>query len=308
MFSEEPVYIESRGCRLFGIFHPAVDGTRDLGILFANSGMQNRVGPHRLYVDFARMLCRSGFSVLRIDLPGIGESEGTITETHFDAHNPDDVAGVIDFLKQTKKIKRIALFGICGGARTVLKAGSVDPRVDGLVLWSLPIISIAPSMTSPKEDPRGRMSRKGGILTLKDRMHKATSIEAWKKYFAKGGSVKSIFHDLRGIFWNLVSNEEKWSQERHGEFFAAFSSVIRSGKPALFLYGEKDNVLIEEFKMKINEFPANIRRSCDFSVIRNGNHTFTAMDTQGEAISETIAWLARWSNGNHRPEKIAGRP
>ena len=300
-FSEEAVHFESRGYKLFGIFHPANDGNEDFGIIFANSGMQNRVGPHRLYVVFARILSQIGYSVLRIDLPGIGESEGTITETHFDAHNPDDVVGVINFMKHTKKIKRIALFGICGGARTVLKAGSIDQRVDGLILWSLPIISIAPSMTSPKEDPRGWMSKKGMILTIKDRLHKATSIHAWEKYFDSGGNIKLIYRDFRGIFWNLISNEEKWSQERHRGFFTAFSSYIRSGRPALFLYGEKDNVLIEEFKGKFNELSANSNHSCDYLIIRNGNHTFTSMDTQKEAISETIAWLSRWSNRKLSP-------
>ena len=295
-FSEEPVYFESRGYKLFGIFHPPKDENNDFGIIFANSGMQNRVGPHRLYLVFARILSQIGYSVLRIDLPGIGESEGTLTETHFDAYHKDGVISAIDFMKQTKNIKRIALFGICAGARTSLKAGSIDGRVDGLVLWSLPIISIALSMTAPKQDPRGWMSKKGGILTLKDRLRKTTSIDAWKKYFDKGGNIKTIFHDLRGIFWGLVSNEGKWSQERHSGFFTALSSYIHSERPALFLYGERDDILIEEFKEKFKELSANRNHSCESLVIRDGNHTFTSMDTQKEAISETIAWLSRWSN------------
>jgi pimeloyl-ACP methyl ester carboxylesterase len=295
-FSEEPVHFESRGYKLFGIFHPASDGNKDFGIIFANSGMQNRVGPHRLYVVFARILSQIGYSVLRIDLPGIGESEGTITEDNFDAQNPDDTISAINFLKNTIKIKKIALFGICAGARNVLKAGSKDKRVEGLILWSLPIISIAPSMTSPNQDPRGWMSKRGIILSIKDKLRKAISIPAWKKYLASGGNIKSIFRDFRGIFWNLVSKEKIWSQERHHKFFTAFSSYMRSGRPALFLYGEKDNILIEEFKVKMNELSANINHSCDYLIIRNGNHTFTSMDTQKEAIAETIEWLSRWSN------------
>jgi len=280
-FSEEPVYFESRGYKLFGIFHPPKDGNNDFGIIFANSGMQNRVGPHRLYVVFARILSQIGYAVLRIDLPGIGESEGTLTETHFDAYDQDGLTSAINFMKRTKNIKRLALFGICAGARTSLKAGSIDRRVDGLVLWSLPIISIAPSMTSP------------------DRLRKAVSIHAWKKYFdSSRGNFKSIFRDVRGLFWNSVLKGERRSKKHHRGFFTAFSSYIRSGRPVLFLYGEKDNVLIEESKVKIKELSADINHSCDYIIIRNGNHTFTSMDTQKEAISETIAWLSRWSNRN----------
>lgn len=278
-FSEETVYFKSRGLNLFGIFHPAMDGNRDFGIIFVNSGMQNRVGPHRLYVVFARILSQIGYSVLRMDLPGIGESEGTITETHFDAHNPKDVVRVIDFMKNTKKLKRIVLFGICGGARTILKAGSIDNRVDGLILWSMPIISIAPSMTSP------------------DRLRKALSIHAWEKYFdSSRGNFKSIFRDVQRIFRNSVFKGEQGSKKHHQVFFTAFSSYLHSGRPALFLYGEKDNVLIEEFKAKFKELSANNNHSCDYAIIRDGNHTFTAMDTQKEAIAETISWLSGWSN------------
>jgi len=296
-FSEEPVHFESKGNRLFGIFHPASDGNKNFGIIFVNSGMQNRVGPHRVYVIFARILSQIGYSVLRIDLPGIGESEGTVTETHFDAYNPDDTISAINFLKDTIKIKRIALFGICAGARNALKAGSIDPRVERLVLWSLPIIYIVPSMTAPNHDFKGTMSKKGAIQSLKNRLRRAISINEWKRYFSAGGNSKLIFLYLRSVFWNLVSNEKKWSQKRYHNFFTAFSNYIQSRRPVLFLYGEKDNILIEEFKMKINELSANINNSCNHVIIRNGNHTFTAMDTQKEAISETIAWLSSWSNG-----------
>lgn len=296
-FSEEPIHFVSKGNRLFGIFHPASDGNRNFGIIFANSGMQNRVGPHRVYVNFARILSQIGYSVLRMDHPGLGESEGTITETHFDQLNPDHTISAINFLKDTKKIKRIALFGICAGARNVLKAGSIDSRVERIVLWSLPIIWIAPSMTAPKQDFRGSMSKKGAILSIKNKLRRAKSINEWKRYFSEGGNVKLILLYLKSVFWNLVSNEKKYSQKRYHKFFTAFSTYILSGRPALFLYGEKDNIIIEEFKVKFNELSADINNSCDYVIIPNGNHTFTSMDTQEEAISETIAWLSNWSNG-----------
>jgi len=295
-FSEEPIHFESKGNRLFGIFHPASDGNHEFGIIFANAGMQNRVGPHRLYVTFSRILSQMGYSVLRIDFPGIGESEGTVTETHFDAHNPDDTVSAINFLKDIKNINRIALFGLCAGARNVIKVGSIDQRVERVILWSLPIVSINPNFPAPSiQDPRGWMSKTGAILTIKNRLRRSISIGEWKRYFSNGGDLNKIFLNIKNIFWNLISNEEKWSKKRHHTFFTAISSYIRSGKPALFLYGDKDNILIQEFKEKFNEFSSNINHSCDYVIIRNGNHTFTSMDTQKEAISETIAWLSRWS-------------
>ncbi len=296
-FSEEPVHFESKGKRLFGIFHPASDGNNEFGIIFANSGMQNRVGPHRLYVTFARILSEKGYSVLRIDFPGIGESEGTVTETHFDAHNPDDTVSAIDYLKNIRKIRRIALFGLCAGARNVIKAGSFDQRVERVIMWSLPIIFIPPSFPAPapKKDPRGWMSKKGAVLTIKEKFRKSMHIDAWKRYLSSGGSLIGIFITLRSIFWNLISNQEKWSNKRHHVFFTAFSSYIKSGRPALFLYGDKDEILIEEFKEKISEYSSNIKHSWVLKIIPNANHSFTSIDTTMKAISETMEWLSDWS-------------
>ena len=235
---------------------------------------------------------------MRIDFPGIGESEGEITETHFDAHNPNDTVSAINFLKDSKKIRRIALFGLCAGARNVIKAGSIDQRVERVIMWSLPIIWIPPTFPAPahKEDPRGWMSKKGAILTIKDNFHKSIHIDAWKRYFSKGGNLIGILITVRSIIWNLISNQEKWSQKRHHVFFTAFSSYIRSGRPALFLYGDKDNILIEECKEKFKEFSENIKHSYDLKIIPNGNHSFSSIDTSMKAISETIDWLSNWSN------------
>jgi len=297
-FSEEPVHFESNGNQLFGIFHPASDRNKEFGIIFANSGMQNRVGPHRLYITFARILSQRGYSVLRIDFPGIGESEGEVTETHFDAHNPDHTVSAINFMKDSKKIRRIALFGLCAGARNVIKAASFDHRVERVVMWSLPIIWIPPTFPAPapKKDPRGWMSKTGAILTIKDKFQKSIHIDAWKRYFSSGGDIVGIFITVRSIFWNLVSNQEKWSQKRHHVFFTAFSSYIKSGRPALFLYGDKDDILIEEFKEKSKEFSGNTKTSYDLIIIPKGNHSFSSIDTSMKAISETIDWLSSWSN------------
>jgi len=201
-------------------------------------------------------------------------------------------------MKDSKKIRRIALFGLCAGARNVIKAASFDHRVERVVMWSLPIIWISPSFPAPalKKDPRGWMSRKGAILTLKDKFQKSMHIDAWKRYFSSGQNLMGILITVRSIFWNLISNEDKWSQKRHHVFFTAFSAYVKSGRPALFLYGSKDNVLIEEYKEKIKEISENKKNSACLKIISNGNHSFTSVDTKTEAISETIEWLSQWSN------------
>jgi len=44
-------------------------------VLLWNVGLNHRVGPFRVFVELARRLAEAGFTVLRLDLSGLGDSE-----------------------------------------------------------------------------------------------------------------------------------------------------------------------------------------------------------------------------------------
>lgn len=291
--TEKLVNFRSRGLNLFGIFHPAQYTSRGFGVIFPNSGFHNRVGPHRMYVKAARRLSQLGFSVLRIDCAGLGESEGEITETHFDAHDPEDTMAAISFLTQEEKIEKIVLIGLCAGARNALKTAAKDDRVDSVVLWSLPIISISPSMPAPKEDPRGWMGKTGAKFHLKKTTKKALSVKAWREYLSRGGDFRSIMVSYRTMMWGLLANEKKWVNSRHGEFFDAFESFLSSGRKGLFVYGERDIMLIKEFEEKFKELSMGKKHSCEDYIVPKGNHTFTSIESERIVIDKTVNWLSK---------------
>lgn len=290
---EKIVYFQSKGLNLFGIFHPAENMDRKVGVIFINSGMQNRVGPHRIYVKTARRLSQVGFSVLRVDFPGIGDSEGDVKETHFDCHDPEDTKSAITFLKQEEKIEKIVIIGLCAGARNALKTADKDLRVDSVILWSLPIISIPQNIGDPQQDPRGRMSRTGAKLYLRKTMNKAFRIRSWKEYRSSGGNLLSVMVTLRTIFWNLVASDKKWANNRHREFFETFESLLSAGRKGLFVYGEKDIIVKKEFEEKFNEFSNGKRHSCEFFIVPNGDHSFTSIKAENNVIEKTVSWLTK---------------
>ena len=78
---------------------------------------------------------------------------------------------------------------------------------------------------------------------------------------------------------------------RHRDFFESLEICINSNRKALFLYGEKDQILIEEFKQKCDEYNKKGRTQYSLVVIPGGNHSFTGIGTEKEAIEKTIDWL-----------------
>ncbi len=62
---------------LFGILTTPDENVRVAGApiaLILNAGIVHRIGPFRLHVDIARRLASKGYSTLRLDLSGLGDS------------------------------------------------------------------------------------------------------------------------------------------------------------------------------------------------------------------------------------------
>jgi alpha/beta superfamily hydrolase len=120
---------------LVGILHrpqSAPAGDRP-AVLLLNAGILHRVGPNRLYVRLARELTRQGFTVLRFDVFGIGDSQdqeaGGGEATFF-----DDTLEAMDMLRARTGAASFLLMGICMGARIALEVACRDARVASLVL------------------------------------------------------------------------------------------------------------------------------------------------------------------------------
>jgi pimeloyl-ACP methyl ester carboxylesterase len=143
---EKPVCFKVGNDVLFGILHipqGLPHSEKPLGVLFITAGLRYRIGPYRQYVRFARRFCQAGFYVLRFDAPGIGDSEGHFKDLlQYRQHiveNPEITNNIIDFFMAVAGVDRVGLFGLCGGAYDALLTGAANPRVECLVLLSLPV-------------------------------------------------------------------------------------------------------------------------------------------------------------------------
>lgn len=88
------------------------------GLLLLSSGAERRTGPHRLWVAFARERARRGDVVLRVDLPGTGDSpprEAGRPDDLYDPRVTDDLAAVLDWMRQQLGVADISVVGLCSG-------------------------------------------------------------------------------------------------------------------------------------------------------------------------------------------------
>jgi exosortase A-associated hydrolase 1 len=129
--TEIPIVFECHKKRLIGMIHQA-NTDKSIGVLIIVGGVQTRVGSHRQFVLLARQLAKQGFTTMRFDVRGLGDSEGDYQG--FEKID-DDIGAAIDyFFEIYPTLKHVVLWGLCDAASAALFYSHHDARVKGLVL------------------------------------------------------------------------------------------------------------------------------------------------------------------------------
>lgn len=106
------------------------------------AGALPHTGPNRGWVDLARRWAGAGVPTIRIDLSGIGESDGDdpqllTDESFYYPWRTAEVLGVLDQLEARGLPARFVLGGLCSGSYRALHAALADRRVAGVLLLNL---------------------------------------------------------------------------------------------------------------------------------------------------------------------------
>jgi len=132
---ERPFVIERPQGRLVGTLAVPSDGpSAPLTAVFLNAGAIRRVGPHRMWVDAARRWGLAGVTSLRLDLEGIGDSDGDGElfgdVAHFHGEQFfDQTRAALDALEAAGLGTRFILVGLCSGAYWAFHTALADDRV-----------------------------------------------------------------------------------------------------------------------------------------------------------------------------------
>jgi pimeloyl-ACP methyl ester carboxylesterase len=107
--------------RLFGVLGAPVDAPGErarTAILFLNAGGVPHMGPNRMYVALAREWASLGFTTLRFDVGGLGDSVwlGTVAGRMYSREVVGDARAALSFVRDTCGIDRTVLVGLCSGA------------------------------------------------------------------------------------------------------------------------------------------------------------------------------------------------
>jgi pimeloyl-ACP methyl ester carboxylesterase len=105
-----------------------LDSSKPAVIIF-NSGIMHHIGTCRLSVKLARQFAEIGYSSIRFDFSGIGDSEARLGSLSFAESAPQEAAEMMDFLQKRRGISQFVLYGLCSGADAAYETALIDNRV-----------------------------------------------------------------------------------------------------------------------------------------------------------------------------------
>jgi alpha/beta superfamily hydrolase len=277
--AEQPVIMPGVHGDLYGIFTPPAPEASAAGLCVILLG-RNRWWCDRLSVRSARWLASRGFSCLRFDYHGYGESEGECQNIDSDKPYSEDAIAAIRYMRKEFAQRRFVLSGFCFDGRTALSA--IETEGDAIEA----IVCISPEVTGTP----------GELLTHLFTLDNAVTFIRRSTSFKKA----SILRALRRCARLMRLAVEKHSGERLAErqlskrFRREFAALVRSKTRCLFLQGSEDSEyhgfqLVERTLMaKLN---AEQKARITLEVWPGKIHLLEYAELQRKVMERTLSWI-----------------
>jgi|GEM_PF-6909805 pimeloyl-ACP methyl ester carboxylesterase len=157
---EIPFYIPvNNGEHMFAILTlPAPDvPDQHTGIILTLGNFIASFARNRMYRRAAAALAAHGYHVLRVDYRGNGDHSVEIPNIHAHAEFGPDFIEMARFFMEHATIERLVMVGSCFSSRAIIEASDQIAHLDGVVLFSTPLVTVDPPVGN---DLIGRASRK----------------------------------------------------------------------------------------------------------------------------------------------------
>lgn len=146
--------VNNEGYELRGLIHDKQDYRKYVVLVIHGYFSSNKIGPNRLYYEIGEYLNQNGFPVVRIDLRGMGESDGLIKDVTI-SNFASDIEKIISCIYELYHKKIIVISHSLGCLATLesLNCVSCVERVDRVILVA-PMINSESTLNNLFPDKR----------------------------------------------------------------------------------------------------------------------------------------------------------
>jgi alpha-beta hydrolase superfamily lysophospholipase len=272
---ETALTVSAGGTDLFAILSEPATGRVRRAVLVLNTGSARRIGASRMHVDWSRAWARAGIAVLRLDLPGLGDSGVQPGETEGEAYLIDSAAAIdaaLALLRARFGKTGCMLMGICSGAYHAYRAALGGAAIESLVLINQAAYRWRPGMRLEDPSTALRLSwqlqankRDGKVAACKRTLPSVCSDLKWRAIQTGYAALGALRDATRLLGWPLP-----------GDVGAELRTLARRGVALHLLLAEHDfcGPLLD---LEAGRTVAALQRSGEIhrELIADADHIFT---------------------------------
>lgn len=281
---EEVVLLGSRRAVVGILTRPDGDGVPGApGVLLLNSGWVHRTGPNRIYVQLARRLAAAGFPVVRLDLPGVGDSPPSPRDLPLLEGVLEDLREVMGDLSSVGEARRFVPMGICSGADVSFRLAAEDERVVGAVMVNANVLDPEAATTADTHSRR-RLS-----FYLRRALFDAGR---WRRLLTGKTAYGGLLHTLASGLWRLLSGADREPTEARARVARDLDRMADRRQRLLFIFSEGDAGL-DSFRLLVGE-PADrleVPGDAGAAVLAKTDHLFTRRRSREELFDLILRWM-----------------
>lgn len=243
-------------------------------ILLLNAGFIHRVGFNRFNTDFARTLSESGYTSLRFDLHGLGDSARFDGKGTFDSQALIDFRAAVDTLLEKSGITKCVIIGLCSGADYAHIVAIMDHRICGVVFldgYAYPTVGYylhdyLPGILNPFKLIRFLLRKAATFYRMKLCKAEISKVPSEQVYIRNFPHKKKTEKEIQLLI------------DRGTELLYIYSGGI----PIYYNYKGQFNAMFKKinFKKKVVNF-----------YFPEADHTYTLVDSRNKLATTIHSWL-----------------
>jgi len=278
-FTEQAIVFPCAGDELLGIV-ATPERPNKIGVLIVVGGPQYRAGSHRQFLLLSRALAIAGYSVMRFDHSGMGDSTGELK--NFESLNDNISAAIGAFQQKCPNVINVVLWGLCDAASASLLYWDAthDARIAGMVLLN-------PWVRSEATLARTHIKHYYGQRLLQ--------VEFWRKLLT--GKL-GISRALGGFITSFVRAKQAAGStcaQVTLPFQKRMMRALTEFQGQILLILSDDDFTAKEFLEAILNDPAGAAALESSSLrrvdIAGADHTFSSAEWRQAVEAATIGWI-----------------
>ena len=293
-YREEALVIGPRGALLGVLTRP--DGPPDPArpvVIAVNAGLVHRVGPQRMHVTLLRRLASQGFTSLRFDFSGIGDSLPRADLLPYTRSTLEELREAMDAVTERTGLARFCVAGLSSGALVAMASASADARVACVCMLN-PHGFGASSVWGEHVE---------AVYTHRVYLGNLTSLASWRKLLTGRTDYRRLLRTLRYRFGlGLASDATELAATAQGAR-PQLMAFFERGLPTLMVFSQRDRSLHNLEEILGRGWRRRLGKHVKLVEIPEANHTFASPKHLQQALQAIEGWLVqRWPASPPAPQ------